>query len=52
MIAVAITSLFALLLWRMGLVATGKNATVESGRAKPEHAIAPGSYLPVRQPSS
>jgi hypothetical protein len=50
-ITVAITGLFALLLWRTGLVATEKDAAVASARAKAEYAIPLGSFLPVLQPS-
>jgi hypothetical protein len=49
-IGIVVTSFLALLLWRMGLIETGKVA-VAGVRANPEHAIPPGSYLPVSQPS-
>jgi hypothetical protein len=48
-IGVVVTSLVALMFWRIGMIE--KNVAVAGVRANPEYAIPPGSYLPVSQPS-
>jgi hypothetical protein len=50
-IAIAVTtmSLFALMLWQTGTDATGKDTAVAGGQLKPEYAVTPDPYLPIKR---
>ena len=48
-IAITVTSLLALMFWQTSMDAIGKDAAVAGAQLKPEYAVTPDPYLPIKR---